>query len=72
MVENNLSKEFRLKNIDEKRNYFVEETEQNELVSKKHEKVCTTLNYIDYFFNLASAVTEHISISAFAFYSVFL
>ena len=33
------SQEFRLKNIDEKRNYFFEEINQNELMSKKHKKV---------------------------------
>ena len=45
MSQENISQEFRLKNIDETRNYFVEEMEQNELMSKKHKEVCTTLNY---------------------------
>ena len=40
MFEENISQEFRLKNIDEKRNYFIEELKQNELMSKKHKKVC--------------------------------
>ena len=31
MVEENISQEFRLKNIDEIRNYFIEEINQNEL-----------------------------------------
>ena len=35
-----MTQEFRLKNIDEKRNYFFEEIEQNELMSRKHETVC--------------------------------
>ena len=35
-------------------------------MSRKHKKVCTTLNYIDHFFILASTITECISISAFA------
>ena len=35
-------------------------------MSKKHKKVCTTLNYIEHFLILASAITECISISAFA------
>ena len=55
-----------MKNKDETRNYFVEEIELNELMSKKHKKVCKTLNYIEHFLILASAVTEYISISAFA------
>ena len=46
MVEENISQEFRLKNIDETRNYFFEEIKQNELMSKKHKKVCTILNSI--------------------------
>ena len=46
MVEENISQEFRLKNIDETRNYFVEKIEQNKLISNKHEMVCLTLNYI--------------------------
>ena len=44
MFEENLSQEFRLKNIDETRNYFLEKIEQNQLMSKKHKKICTTLN----------------------------
>ena len=41
MPEGNISQEFTLKNMDETRNYFNEEINQNELMSKKHEKVCT-------------------------------
>ena len=66
MVETNVSQKFRLKNIEETRNYFLEEIEENELMSKKHKKVCKTLNYIEHFFILASTVTGCISISAFA------
>ena len=35
-------------------------------MSKKHKKVCTTLNYIEHFLILASTITGCISISAFA------
>ena len=65
MTKENLSQEFRLKNIGRKK-YFVEEIEQNELMSKKYKKVCATLNYIEHFLILVSAVTGCISISAFA------
>ena len=34
-------------------------------MSKKHKKVCTTLNYIEHLLILASTITECISISAF-------
>ena len=36
MSEENISQEFRLKNIDETKNYFIEEINQNELISKKY------------------------------------
>ena len=35
MVEENISREFRLENIDETRNYFLEEKEQNKMMSRK-------------------------------------
>ena len=60
-----MSQEFRLKNINERRNYFFEEIEQNDLMSRKHKKVCTTLSYIEHFLILASTISGCISISAF-------
>ena len=66
MAEENISEEFRLKNIDETRNYLIEEINRNELISKKHKKVCTTLNYIEHFLILASTITGCVFISAFA------
>ena len=66
MTEENISQEFRLKNIDETRNYSIEEINRNELISKKHKRVCTALNYIEHFLILGSTITECISISAFA------
>ena len=36
-------------------------------MSRKHKNVCTTLNYIEHFLNLASTITECISISVFPF-----
>ena len=35
-------------------------------MSKKHEKVCRVLNYIDHFFIAISKITGCVSISAFA------
>ena len=66
MVDKNICQEFRLKNINETRNYFFEEIKQNELMSKRHKKVCTTLNYIEHFLILASTATGCISISSLA------
>ena len=66
MVEENISQKFKLKNIDEARNYFIEEINQNELVSKKHKYVCTTLNYIEHLLMLASLDARCVLISALA------
>ena len=65
MVEENISQEVRLKNIVETIKFSLKEIEQNELMSNKYKKVCTTLNYIEHFLILASAITGCILISAF-------
>ena len=41
-VEENICQEFRLKNIDETRNYFLED-------NRNHKNFSTTLNYIEHF-----------------------
>ena len=55
--EENISQEFRLKNIDKTRKYLIEEINQSKLIRKKHKKVCTTLNWIEYFLILVSTIT---------------
>ena len=40
MTEENIRQEFRLKNIDKARHYFIKKMDQNDLMSKKHKKVC--------------------------------
>ena len=47
MTEENISHEFRLKEIEEKRNYFIEKIKQNDLINKKQKKVCKILNTIE-------------------------
>ena len=69
MIEENISQEFWLKNIDETGNYFLEEIKQNELMSKKHKMVYTTLNYIEHLLILASKIIVCISVSAFDWHS---
>ena len=54
MIEEKISQEFRLKEIDEKTNHFIEEIKQNELISKKHTKICRILNYAKHLLILAS------------------
>ena len=67
MAEQKISQEFKLKNIDKTRHYFLEEIEQNDLMSRNHKKLCTTLNYIEHFLILAYTIIGCISIYAFAF-----
>ena len=55
-----------MENIDETKNYSLEQIEQNELMSKKQKQFCTNLSYIEYFLTLTSTITGCISISAFA------
>ena len=66
MVEENISQDFRLKNIDEAKNHFVKEIEQTKLVNKKCEIICTILTYTEHLLILVSTVIGCISISAFA------
>ena len=44
MVEENISQKFRVRDVDETRNYFHKEMVQKEFISKRHKKVWTTLN----------------------------
>ena len=66
MIEENISQEFRLKNIYQTKNYLIEEINRNDLMSKKLQKFCVTLNHIAYLLILSSTITGCISISAFA------
>ena len=65
MVDQDISQELTSRNVDEIRNYFLEDLQQNELISGKHKKVCATLNYIGQFLILASTTTGCILISYF-------
>ena len=66
MPEENMNQEFRLKKIDEIRNYLIEEINQNEFMTRKHKKVCRVLNYIDHSLIAISLITGGVSISVFA------
>ena len=43
MAEKDIIQEFRLKNIDETRNFLIEKINRNELMSKKYKEVCAKL-----------------------------
>ena len=66
MVEENISQEFKLENIEETKNYFLKEVEQTELMGKKYNNIGATLNYTEHVLILASTITRCISISVFA------
>ena len=66
MSDENISQEFRSKNVDETTNYFVEEIQQNDLISMTYKELCTTLNNIEHFLILVSGIIGFVSISAFA------
>ena len=65
MFEENVSQEIRLKNIDKIRNYLIKEINKNQILSKKHKKVCRVLRYIEHLLTATSTVSECMSISAF-------
>ena len=49
-------------NIDETRNYLIEEINQNELLNKKNKKVCRVLNYIEHLLVLISTFASLVGI----------
>ena len=64
MVEE-ASFEFRLRKIDEARNYLLDEIRHNDLMNEKYKKTCKYLNYVEHFLILASTATGYVSVSAF-------
>ena len=60
-----LSLEFRLRKIDETKN-FLDEIKHNDLMSEKNKKICKYLNFAEHLLFLVSTVTGCVSISAFA------
>ena len=49
MTEESISQEVKLKSKNETRNYLTEETNGNELMSKKQKNICTTLVILNIF-----------------------
>ena len=56
------SLEFRLRKIDETRNY---EIRHNDLISEKYKKIFKYLSYVENLLILASTITSYVSVSAF-------
>ena len=53
-----------MENIDEIKNYFIEEINPNDLMSKMHKKGCEDVNCFKHLLILVSAITGCVSISA--------
>ena len=66
MLEENMNQVIPLKNIDEIRDYLIEETNRNALMSKRYKKTCRVLNYTGNSLIVISTITGCVSISAFA------
>ena len=64
MVEE-ASLEFRLRKINETRNYLLDEIKHNGLMSDKYKKTCRYLNYVEHLLILISTITGCVSIYAF-------
>ena len=60
------SLQFGLKQIDEARNYLLNEIKHNDLMGEKYKKTCKYLYYVEHLLISASPVTSCVSISAFA------
>ena len=57
---------FRLRKLDETRNYLLDGIKRKDIMSEKYKKTCKYLNYVENLLILASKVTGSVSISAFA------
>ena len=59
------SLKFRLRKLDETRDYLLEEIKHNDLMSEKYKKTCKYLNYTENLLILVLTVTGCVSIFAF-------
>ena len=60
------SLEFRLRKIDETRNYILDEIKHNDLMNEKYKKTCKYLNYVQNLLILSLTVASCVSVSVFA------
>ena len=61
-----VSLKFKLKKIDETRNYLLEEINLYDLMREKYKKTCKYLNYVEHLLILALTSTSCVSVSTFA------
>ena len=65
MAEENINRKYRLKKVDEIRNYLIEEINRNKLMRIENKKVCRVSNYIEHSLIVISIITGCVSISTF-------
>ena len=65
MLAENTGLKFRLRKIDELRNYFFEKLKHNYLVRNKRKKICKVLNEIEQTPILVSVITGYVYFSTF-------
>ena len=66
MSGENISQELRLENIKNIYIYLIKGIDPNELISNRHKKVFTVLNYTEHFLILVYVIAGLVSISTFA------
>ena len=66
MTNENVSLEFRLKKIDETKNYLLGEMKHNDLMREKHKKTYSYFNYLEHSLLFISTVTGLVSVTTFA------
>ena len=69
MPKENMNQEFRLNKINQIINYLIEEINQNDLISKKHKKVCRVLNYIEHWLIVIATINRCFFYFCFCFFS---
>ena len=69
MPKENMNQEFRLNKTDQIINYLIEEINRNDLISKKHKKVCRVLNYFEHWLIVIATITGWFFYFCFCFFS---
>ena len=62
-MSDEVSFQFRLRKIDETRNYLLDEIKHNDLIKEKYKNTSTYLTYVEHLFLLVSTFTGYVSIS---------
>ena len=70
-AKENKSLNFNLKIIGDRRNYFIKEIKQRDLMSRKNKNVSAAINYVEQLFILVSAITRGVSVSPLLYFLVF-